>query len=70
MENYIENYAVEDTEPAMFFVSPPKHVGGYRIGNHKSNYIQFNLVNKPNWLHRQFMRICLGWYWFDEIKPQ
>lgn len=65
MENYIEDY-IEDSEPAMFVVSPPIYVGGYRIGNHKSNYIQFNLKDKPKWLHRQFMRIFLGWYWFDK----
>ena len=62
MENYIEEY-IEDTEPA---ISPPKPVGGYRIGNNKLNYIQFNLNYKPKWLHRQFIRIFLGWYWFDE----
>jgi hypothetical protein len=65
MENYIKEY-IEETEPATFLVSPPKYVGGYRIGKHKSNYIQFNLAYKPKWLHRQCMRIFLGWYWFDE----
>ena len=62
MENYIEEYIIEEQEPAMFLISPPNHVGGYRIGNDKKNYIQFNLIKKPKWLHRQCMRIFLGWY--------
>lgn len=57
MVNYIEQQ-----EPAAFLVSPPSHVGGYRMGNYKTNYIQFNLIKKPNWLNRQCMRIFLGWY--------
>ncbi|CAK0760280.1 hypothetical protein CCP3SC1AL1_2760006 [Gammaproteobacteria bacterium] len=63
MVNYIEQQ-----EPAAFLVSPPSHVGGYRIGNYKTNYIQFNLIKKPNWLNRQCMRIFLGWYWFDDLS--
>ena len=46
-------------------ISDPKQVGGYRIGKVSSQSIQFNLTHKPNWLHRQCMRIFLGWYWFD-----
>jgi len=46
-------------------VSPPEYVGGYRIGKSTTAYMQFNLTYKPKWLHRQFMRILLGWYWFD-----
>ena len=46
-------------------ISYPKQVGGYRIGKVSSQSIQFNLTHKPNWLHRQCMRIFLGWYWFD-----
>lgn len=55
-------------DKSLFVVSPPKYVGGYRLGNYKSNYIQFNLSNKPKWLHRQFMRLFLGWYWFDDLN--
>ena len=47
-------------------ISPPKYVGGYRIGKLNTGYIQFNLTHKPKWIHRQFMRILLGWYWYDE----
>ena len=42
-----------------------KYVGGYRIGKLESGYIQFNLTKKPNWFHRQIVKWCLGWYWFD-----
>ena len=63
----MKNYQ-EDKTPTLFLISPPKCVGGYRIGNSNSNHIQFNLVYKPKWLHRQCMRILLGWYWFDEQK--
>ena len=46
-------------------LSSPNYVGGYRIGKQTTGYFQFNLTHKPKWLHRQFMRILLGWYWFD-----
>jgi len=46
-------------------VSQPNHVGGYRVGKLTTGYLQFNLTYKPNWFHRQCMRIFLGWYWFD-----
>jgi hypothetical protein len=61
-------YATIRTDKSIFLVSPPKQVGGYRLGNKKSDYIQFNLNYKPKWLHRQCMRICLGWYWFDDLN--
>ena len=48
------------------FIPPTKYVGGYRIGKLNSGYIQFNLTYKPNWFHRQMMKWCLGWYWYDE----
>lgn len=47
------------------FISPPEYVGGYIIGKLDTGYIQFNLTYKPNWFHRQMMKLCLGWYWFD-----
>jgi hypothetical protein len=50
---------------AFGFVAPPKTVGGYRLGKELTVSIQFNLTYKPNPIHRFFMRICLGWYWFD-----
>jgi hypothetical protein len=46
-------------------LQPPKVVGGYRLGKQNNDYIQFNLSHKPNWLHRQMMKTCFGWYWFD-----
>ena len=46
-------------------ITPPKYVGGYRMGKHTSDYIQFNMYHKPIWFHRQMMRIFFGWYWID-----
>ena len=46
-------------------VSQPEYVGGYRIGKLESGYTQFNLIHKPNWFHRQIVKWCLGWYWYD-----
>jgi hypothetical protein len=51
---------------AFDFVAPPKVVGGYRIGKELTESIQFNLTHKPSRIHRFFMKICLGWYWFDQ----
>jgi len=45
--------------------TPPPLVGGYRFGNASTYYTQINLTYKPKWLHRQFMRIFFGLYWFD-----
>ncbi len=66
MEN--ENVKIENHPVQALVVSPPNYVGGYRLGKEFEYSIQFNLTYKPNWLHRFFMRTCLGWYWFDENK--
>lgn len=42
-----------------------KVVGGYKLGKQTSNNLQFTMTHKPIWFHRQMMRICFGWYWFD-----
>jgi len=47
------------------FYSPCEVVGGYRMGKQGTDYIQFNITYKPNWFHRQMMKLCLGWYWYD-----
>ena len=44
---------------------PPVYVGGYRFGNLTENYMQMNLTYKPKWIHRQFAKMFLGLYWFD-----
>jgi hypothetical protein len=62
MSNVTKNTA--ELESA-FLVSPSKQIRGYRIGNQPTGYVQFNLTHKPKWIHRQFMRILLGWYWYD-----
>ena len=48
------------------FYTPPKVVGGYRLGKELNGSIQINLCYKPNFIHRFFMKVCLGWYWFDQ----
>lgn len=42
-----------------------KCVGGYRFGNQSTCYVQLNLTYRPNWIHRTFMKVCLGMYWYD-----
>lgn len=44
-------------------ITSPNYVGGYRLGKQKLYSVLINLTYKPNWFHRQFMRIFLGWYW-------
>ena len=43
----------------------PKVVGRYRLGKQTSNNFQIDMTHKPIWFHRQMMKICFGWYWFD-----
>lgn len=48
-------------------ITTPKVKGAYVLGSrNKTNTIAFHLTFKPKWLHRQMMRIFLGWYWVDE----
>jgi hypothetical protein len=72
--NYAEEWDIDSiqehriTGPAesnICFIPQPEYVGGYRIGKRDTGYIQFNLDYKPNWFHRQIMKLCLGWYWYD-----
>ena len=46
-------------------ISFSKYVGGYRMGGN-SGYTQFNLNEKPKWIHRYFMKLLLGFQWFDK----
>lgn len=46
------------------FAVPPKPAGFYRIGGWP-NVFQVYITQKPNWLHRTMMRLCLGWIWVD-----
>jgi hypothetical protein len=41
----------------------PKSVGSYCMGNGKRFCI--HLETKPNWLHRNCMKLFLGWEWVD-----
>jgi hypothetical protein len=48
-----------------FKIAERPSVGGYRFGNASSYYTQINLNYKPKWIHRQFMKIFFGLYWFN-----
>lgn len=39
----------------------PKYVGCYTIDESFS----VALTKRPNWIHRFFMKLCLGWAWND-----
>jgi|SanBayMetagenome_1026888.scaffolds.fasta_scaffold332421_1 hypothetical protein len=60
-----EDYTVTDKTWTVKPITLPKVIGGYRLGKQISNNLQFTMTHKPIWLHRQMMRICFGWYWFD-----
>jgi hypothetical protein len=44
-------------------IKTPNYVGGYRLGTDMS--VQFNLTYKPNWFHRNMMKLCFGWEWVN-----
>jgi hypothetical protein len=52
--------------PEHDFNITPKFVGGYRLGKQTNMSVKFNLIYKPNWLHRTMMRICFDFYWTDD----
>lgn len=45
----------------------PKIVGWYRLGKSKTMTIKIGINYKPNFIHRFFMKVCLGLYWENEI---
>ena len=50
-----------------YFISdctPTVYAGCYQIGDDNYN-IEFCLQEKPNWLHRKFCQLLLGWKWID-----
>lgn len=46
-------------------VTPPKYVGGYRLGDRRYA-TRFNLTRKPSAWHRFWTRAFLGWTWEDD----
>ena len=44
----------------------PKYAGYYRIGP-PTGYTSFTLSKKPNWFHRMFSKVLLGWEWVDNV---
>ena len=72
MNKLTDNYAEEwDISPAQeknitvcnTFVPTPDYVGCYALGGDVGLKIYFG--KKPKWLHRQMMKLCLGWEWID-----
>lgn len=44
--------------------------GGYEITGGSTPSIKFMFDKKPNWFHRFFSRLFLGWIWEDEKKEK
>lgn len=45
-------------------INIPQYVGRYDLFGDDYTFC-INLVKKPNWLHRFWTRILLGWVWRD-----
>jgi hypothetical protein len=41
-----------------------KNAGWYELGEKRYNY-RIAMLRKPNFIHRFFMRICLGFKWVN-----
>jgi hypothetical protein len=54
---------VVDTKYSLYL---DKYAGCYRIGP-PTGYTSFSLDKKPNWFHRMFMKLLLGWEWVDNV---
>jgi len=63
----IGNYTFTEPSSKMFLLAtPPKPVGGYRMGEEANGgYIIFSIPKKPCWIHRMGVRLVLGWKWVD-----
>lgn len=44
-------------------ISQTTYSGFYRIGGYAG--LSISLSEKPLWIHRKLMAICLGWEWID-----
>lgn len=45
-----------------------EQAGCWCIGNRKPPELSIHMRDKPNWLHRKMMKLCLGIYWLDKDK--
>lgn len=51
------------------FKLPPRVVGYWVLpGGNVQNYIKFSCHEKPNVIHRYFMRLLMGWT-YEDVKP-
>lgn len=58
-EEAIQNFVNRQNE----FIKLPNYAGCYRLGGNQGLSIYF--INKPLWIHRKLMALCLGWEWID-----
>lgn len=56
----------KNTIKPLEFDSNPKVVGWYRFGKSKTMVTKIGIYYKPNFIHRFFMKICLGLYWEND----
>ena len=78
MNIYWEEHDRSGEKPEPYFkcnedvVTAPKAVGGYDITGNGGRYNTrvFTFFNKPNWFHRFFCRLLLGWVWVDFDKVE
>lgn len=64
-ERKIKKMEMKEDYTTAYSIKLPKVIGEYRLGKNKISYVQISLTHKPNWFHRQMMKLCLGWYWYD-----
>jgi hypothetical protein len=59
--------ALEQSMTEYKFHSQPPSVGYWLMpGSAPAHEVRFMMTKKPNWVHRTFMRLLLGWEWKDE----
>ncbi len=56
----------DEDDPHAFYIPPLPIAGWYRVGNETTYVTKFPIYKKPNFIHRFFMRVMLGWYWEEK----
>lgn len=57
---------VEESMLTCNTIKMPVNAGGYNISGKSTPSIKFMFEKKPNWFHRFFTRLFLGWVWENE----
>jgi hypothetical protein len=58
----INDFIMRSGEVTQYVIKKPKLDGYYKVG--KSYHIHFE--KKPNFIHRFFVKVLLGWFWVDQ----